>query len=71
LAGEEFMIGKPVALIPSSQSALIRDKGRRAVPRLHEQTLRKLTDIGGLPARKMGSRRVYAREDLDRSRTAL
>ncbi|PYR97792.1 MAG: hypothetical protein DMG16_23300 [Acidobacteria bacterium] len=60
------MIGKSLALIRVPNQRLLGTKAAARYLGLHEQTLRKLTDLGELPARKMGSRRVYALEDLDR-----
>ena len=60
------MIGKPLALIRVPNQRLFGTKAAARYLGLHEQTLRRLTDLGELPARKMGSRRVYALEDLDR-----
>src|SRR2546425_11385367 len=60
------MIGKPVAFFEVPNQRLFGTKAAARYLGLHEQTLRKLTDMGELTARKMGSRRVYALEDLDR-----
>jgi excisionase family DNA binding protein len=60
------MIGKPVAFIEVPNQRLFGTKAVAAYLGVHAQTLRKLTDLGELSARKMGSRRVYALEDLDR-----
>ncbi len=59
------MVRRPVALIQVPNQRLFGTKAAARYLGLHEQTLRKLTDLGELPARKMGSRRVYALEDLD------
>ena len=59
------MIGKPIALIQVPNQRLFGMKAAARYLGLHEQTLRKLTDLGEIKARRMGSRRVYALEDLD------
>jgi excisionase family DNA binding protein len=59
------MIGKPIAFIQVPNQRLFGTKAAAKYLGVHEQTLRKLTDLGQLAARKMGSRRVYALEDLD------
>lgn len=60
------MIGKPVALIQVPNQRLFGIKAAARYLGVHEQTLRKLTDLGQVQARRMGSRRVYTLEDLDR-----
>ncbi|MBI4457273.1 MAG: helix-turn-helix domain-containing protein [Acidobacteria bacterium] len=60
------MIGKPVALIQIPNQRLFGVKAAARYLGIHEQTLRKMTDLGELPARKIGARRVYRLEDLDR-----
>jgi excisionase family DNA binding protein len=60
------MIGKPLAFVAVPNQRLFGTKAAARYLGLHEQTLRKLTDLGELPARKMGARRVYTLEDLDR-----
>ena len=59
------MIGKPIALIQVPNQRLFGMKAASRYLGLHEQTLRKLTDLGEIKARRMVSRRVYALEDLD------
>ena len=59
------MIGKPVAFIQVPNQRLFGTKAAAKYLGVHEQTLRKLTDLGEVAARRMGSRRVYALEDLD------
>ena len=59
------MIGKPIALIQVPNQRLFGMKAAARYLGLHEQTLRKLTDLGEIKAQRMGSRRVYALEDLD------
>jgi excisionase family DNA binding protein len=60
------MIGKPVAIIQIPNQRLFGTKAAARYLGIHEQTLRKLTDLGELPARRRGARRVYTLEDLDR-----
>ncbi len=59
------MIGKAIALIQVPNQRLFGTKAAARYLGIHEQTLRKLTDLGELPALRMGSRRVYCLEDLD------
>ena len=59
------MIGKAIALIQVPNQRLFGTKAAARYLGIHEQTLRKLTDLGELPALRMGSRRVYRLEDLD------
>lgn len=59
------MIGKTIALIQVPNQRLFGTKAAARYLGIHEQTLRKLTDLGELPARKLGHRRVYTLEDLD------
>ncbi len=60
------MIGKPVALIQIPNQRLFGIKAASRYLGLHAQTLRKLTDLGEIKARKLGERRVYTLEELDR-----
>jgi len=60
------MIGKPIALIQVPNQRLFGTKAAAQYLGVHEQTLRKFTDLGELPARRMGTRRVYTLEVLDR-----
>ena len=60
------MIGKPIALIQVPNQRLFGTKAAARYLGIHEQTLRKLTDLDELPARRMGRRRVCRLEDLDR-----
>jgi len=53
------MIGKPIAFVEVPNQRLFGTKAAAQYLGIHEQTLRKLTDLGELFARKMGSRRVY------------
>ena len=59
------MIGKAIALIQIPNQRLFGTKSAARYLGIHEQTLRKLTDLGELSALRMGHRRVYRLEDLD------
>ena len=60
------MIVKPIALIQVPNQRLFKTKTAAQYLGMHEQTLRKLTDLGEIKARKLGERRVYTLEELDR-----
>ena len=60
------MIGKPVALIQVPNQRLFSVKSAARYLGLHEQTLRKFSDLGLLEARRLGSRRVFTLEELNR-----
>jgi len=60
------MIGKPIALIQVPNQRLFGMKAAARYLGLHAQTLRKLTDLGEIKARRLGERRVYPLEELDR-----
>ncbi len=60
------MIGKPVLLLRIPNQRLFALKAAARYLGMHEQTLRKLVDLGELPARRLGARRVFTLEDLDR-----
>ncbi len=60
------MISKPIALIQVPNQRLFSVKFAAKYLGVHEQTLRKITDLGEIKARRMGSRRVYTLEELDR-----
>jgi len=59
------MIGKPIALIQVPNQRLFGIKAASRYLDMHPQTLRKLTDLGEIKAKKLGGRRVYTLEDLD------
>ncbi len=59
------MIGKPVALIQVPNQRLFGVKAASRYLDMHAQTLRKLTDLGEIQARRLGERRVYTLEELD------
>jgi len=60
------MIGKVTALIRVPNQRLFGIKAAARYLDMHAQTLRKLTDLGEIRARKLGERRVYTLEELDR-----
>jgi len=60
------MIGKPIALIQVPNQRLFGIKAAARYLDMHAQTLRKLTDLGEIKAKKLGERRVYPLEELDR-----
>lgn len=60
------MIGKTTALIQVPNQRLFSVKAAAKYLGIHEQTLRKLTDLGEIQAQRMGSRRVFKLEELDR-----
>ena len=59
------MIGKAIALIQVPNQRLFGTKAAARYLGIHEQTLRKITDLGEIAAHRMGHRRVYRLEDLD------
>ena len=65
------MIGKVIALIQVPNQRLFGTKAAARYLGIHEQTLRKLTELGELAALRMGHRRVYRLEDLDAYIAAL
>jgi len=60
------MIGKPIALIQVPNQRLFGIKAASQYLDMHQQTLRKLTDEGKVKAKRLGDRRVYPLEELDR-----
>ena len=60
------MIGKPVVLIQVPNQRLFGIKAASRYLDMHAQTLRKLTDLGEIKARKLGGRRAYTLQELDR-----
>jgi len=59
------MIGKPIALIQVPNQRLFGLKAAARYLGMHEQTIRKLSDLGILRCLRMGKRRVFRLEDLD------
>lgn len=60
------MLGKPIALIQVPNQRLFGMKAASHYLDMHEQTLRKLTDLGEVKAKRLGERRMYTLEELDR-----
>jgi excisionase family DNA binding protein len=60
------MIGRPVALIqvPNQRGFTIAEAARYLG--MHMQTLRKLSDLGEIPCRRVGRHRLFLLDDLDR-----
>ena len=59
------MIGKPVALIQVPNQRLFSTGAAAQYLGICEDTLRKYSDLGDIPARRLGRRRVFLLEDLD------
>lgn len=59
------MIGKAVALIQIPNQRLFGMKAAAQYLGIHEDTLRKYSDLGLLTARRLDKRRVFTLEDLD------
>ena len=59
------MIGKPVALIQVPNQRLFSIKAAAQYLGICEDTLRTYADLGDIPARRLGRRRVFTLEDLD------
>ena len=59
------MIGHPVALIQVPNQRLFSTKAAARYLGVHEQTLRQYGDLGHIPVRRLGRRRVFRLEDLD------
>ena len=60
-----MMIGRPVALIQVPNQRLFSVRCAARYLGVHEQTVRKLTALGELEARRFGKRRAYTLESLD------
>ncbi len=60
------MNGELTALIRVPNQRLFGIKAAARYLDMHPQTLRKLTDLGEIQARRLGERRVYTLEELDR-----
>ena len=63
--GVEKMIGNPVSLIQVPNQRLFSTKVAAQYLGICEDTLRKYADLGDIPARRLGRRRVFRLEDLD------
>jgi excisionase family DNA binding protein len=59
------MSAQAIAITPVPSQRLFGTKSAAQYLGIHVQTLRKLTDLGEIPARRMGSRRVFRLEDLN------
>jgi excisionase family DNA binding protein len=59
------VIGKPIALIQVPNQRLFGTKAAARYLGIHEQTLRKLADLGQVRARQLCRHRVFALEDLN------
>ncbi len=59
------MIGKPVTLIQVPNQRLFSTKAAAQYLGIHEQTLRKYSDLGRISPRRLENRRVFTLEDLD------
>ncbi len=65
------MIAKPIALIQVPNQAMFSPKAAALYLGINVKTLKKLTDLGEIPARRFRDRRAYFLEDLERFRTGL
>ena len=59
------MIGKAVALIQVPNQRLFSTRAAAQYLGVCEDTLRTYADLGDIPARRLGRRRVFTLEDLD------
>ena len=59
------MIGRPVALIQVPNQRLFSTRAAAQYLGICEDTLRTYADLGDIPARRLGRRRVFTLEDLD------
>ncbi len=55
----------PVAVVRVPKRRLFTAKAAAQYLGIHEQTLKRITEIGGLRASRLGTHRVYKLEDLD------
>jgi excisionase family DNA binding protein len=60
------MIGKPAVILQIPDQRVFSTNEAAKYVGVHPQTLRELTDLGRIPARKQGKRRAYLIEELDR-----
>jgi excisionase family DNA binding protein len=60
------MIGKPAVILQIPDQRVFSVGEAAKYIGVHEQTLRGMTDLGQIKARKQGKRRAYLLEDLDR-----
>ncbi len=59
------MIGKTIALIRIPNQRLFSTQAAARYLGICEDTLRTYADLGDIPARRLGRRRVFTLEDLD------
>jgi excisionase family DNA binding protein len=57
---------EPITLVRVPKRRLLSAKAAAQYLGIHEQTLKKITARGDIKARRIGSRRVYLLEELDR-----
>ena len=65
------MIGRAVALIQVPTQAMFSPKAAARYLGVDIKTLKELTDLGEIPARRFRNRRAYLLEDLEDYRTSL
>lgn len=65
------MIGKPIALIQIPNQAMFSPKAAAQYLGINVKTLKVLTDLGEIPARRFRHRRAYLLEDLESYRKNL
>ena len=65
------MIGKVVALLQIPNQALFGPKAAAQYLGMNVKTLKKLMDLGEIPARRFRNRRAFLLEDLENYRTNL
>ena len=62
----EEVIGRAITFVQVPNQRLFAVKAAARYLGIHAQTLRKLVGLGLLEARRMGSRRMFTLEELDR-----
>jgi hypothetical protein len=65
------MIGKPIALLQIPNQALFGPKAAAQYLGINVKTLKVLTDLGEISARRFRNRRAYLLEDLENYRKNL
>ncbi len=65
------MIGKPVALIQVPNQVMFGPKAAARYLGMNVKTLKTITDLGEIPARRFRNRRAYLLEDLEEYRKNL
>ena len=71
MRGEPAMIGKAIALIQIPNQALFGPKAAAQYLGMNVKTLKKLMDLGEIPARRFRNRRAFLLEDLEEYRKNL